>query len=537
MVCHLRCCVSLNFTQRHREEWVESMSPVMMQSNLNRRLLLGGIAAVFVTLAMMSAMSRRPWSDEGWFAAPAWNLATNGVMGTPVLEAEGWLRGIREHTYWVMPLHLVTQAAWYRLLGFSILSQRLLSTCFGLLALVAIAVIVQRLSGDRRAGALAFALLAFDYTFINGASFGRMDVMCAALGLSALAVYLALRERHLKLAVLLSHSLTVLSGMTHFNGILWLTALLFLTLYFDRARLTWQLAAIAAMPYLIGASAWSVYILQDPVSFWSQFTGNAATGGRLRGLAAPWQGFIREATGRYFTAFGLGAHSAGHSATARLKVVILIVYLFGIIGAVSTRSIRRHRGCRALLLLTLLVFCIMALLDGQKLAWYLVHIIPFYAAILAVYLSHSFSDSRARRRLAFAAMTVLVTVQLGGITQRIRLNSFRESYQPAVSFLKQHAGPQSLVMGSAELGFELGFDARLIDDPYLGCTSGKRADYIVVEEIYEDSFSGSQRERPAIYQHITRLLAHDYRLVYDHNFYRIYAREPQSGELAANGGN
>jgi hypothetical protein len=78
-------------------------------------------------------------------------------------------------------------------------------------------------------------------------------------------------------------------------------------------------------------------------------------------------------------------------------------------------------------------------------------------------------------------------------------------------------------MGSAELGFGLGFDEHLIDDSYLGYYSGRRPDFIVVDEIYALSFQGSQVERPAIYAHINKLLTEDYKLVYDQALYRIYA--------------
>jgi len=89
--------------------------------------------------------------------------------------------------------------------------------------------------------------------------------------------------------------------------------------------------------------------------------------------------------------------------------------------------------------------------------------------------------------------------------------------------LKNRIQPSTLIMGSAEMGFALGFDEHLIDDSYLGYYSGKRPDFIVVDEIYATSFRGSQVERPAIYDHINRLLAEQYKLVYDQALYRIYA--------------
>ena len=74
-------------------------------------LLLIGVVAIYFALAIGSAMTKSPWSDEAWFANPAVNLITRGRMATPVLETAGTgFKGLDQHTYWVMPLHLVTQA-------------------------------------------------------------------------------------------------------------------------------------------------------------------------------------------------------------------------------------------------------------------------------------------------------------------------------------------------------------------------------------------------------------------------------------------
>ena len=55
-----------------------------------RKVYWGVAASVFVLYLLLTAgtaASKRPWSDEGWFASPAYNLITNGHMGTSVLES------------------------------------------------------------------------------------------------------------------------------------------------------------------------------------------------------------------------------------------------------------------------------------------------------------------------------------------------------------------------------------------------------------------------------------------------------------------
>ena len=489
------------------------------------------ILILYVLLAAGTARSKRPWSDEGWFASPAYNLINNGYMGTSILESvepRGQQKGINQYTYWIMPLDILAQAAWYKITGFGLLQMRLLSTLWGLVAIVAGWLIVYRLSGNRNVALLAAAFIAFDYTFNTSASFGRMDMMCAALNFAGFAAYLVLRERHFTAAILLSHTLIVASGLTHPFGILGLAGLIFLTVYYDRNRLTLRQLALALIPYVVGGVAWGLYILQSPDLFMSQFVGNATAGGngagRLDGLIAPWRAVYREITLRYLVAFGMGPQSAGHSSLAKLKILMLLTYLVGLIGALRTKAIRTHRGYKALMILTAIYFVLLTLFDGQKLAWYLVHMIPLFAALLAIFVHWLWTSTSVPRWAIALPLAGFLLLQIGGIAQRIRQNEYSKTYRPAVDFLKAKAGPSALIMGSTELAFALGFDSNLVDDIRLGYYSGKKPDYIVVEEIYEDAFVGMGIQDSNVYRHILDTIANDYHAVYDEAHYKIYAR-------------
>jgi hypothetical protein len=46
-------------------------------------------AVFFLSLTSENTITRRPWSDEGWFANAACESRFNGFMGTTVLETEG----------------------------------------------------------------------------------------------------------------------------------------------------------------------------------------------------------------------------------------------------------------------------------------------------------------------------------------------------------------------------------------------------------------------------------------------------------------
>ncbi|HEX8130453.1 MAG TPA: glycosyltransferase family 39 protein [Pyrinomonadaceae bacterium] len=490
------------------------------------------VACVSLALAAGSALTKSPWSDEAWFAQAGLNLATRGEMTTPVLETMGTnFKGLERHTYWVMPLHLVTQAGWYKIFGFSLFSMRALSAVFGVLALFAWYVVVRSLSGNRQVALLTFVLLAFDYIFVMAASFGRGDMMSMSLGASGFAAYLYLRERNFARAVLTSQTLVAACGLTHPNGgVAFFAGLLFLTFYFDRARLRWRHLALAAIPYSIGAIGWGAYILQAPSDFVAQFTANASTGGRMSGLTSPLAAIKNEITSRYLTAFGLGAHLPGTRGPVWLKSLILLAYVVALAGCLSVRSIRVHRGYRALLILAGIFFVVLTFFDGQKLSFYLVHIVPLYTALLAAFIYWCYSTRFVPAWALALAVCGLLVVQTGGILYRMKLDTYHKSYLAAVTFLKANSNSDTQVMGSAVLGFEFGYD-RVLDDVRFGFRTGKRPHYLVINDVYEDAINhyraGGEGEELA--RHMNDLLTREYELVYDENLYRIYFRRGALG--------
>src|ERR1019366_9170875 len=95
---------------------------------------------LFIVLAVLSAHVNLPGTDEAWFASPALNLITKGYFGTSVLDPTAAFRtnnltGINQHTYWIVPLYPLVQAAWYLVVGFGLMQLRYLSAVWGLVAM------------------------------------------------------------------------------------------------------------------------------------------------------------------------------------------------------------------------------------------------------------------------------------------------------------------------------------------------------------------------------------------------------------------
>jgi 4-amino-4-deoxy-L-arabinose transferase-like glycosyltransferase len=494
-----------------------------LEGSKHSNIALGLAVAGYLLLASGSVITKLPWADEGIFAGPAFNLITNGYMGTSVLETAGtaW-KGLERHTYLILPMHILAQAGWDEIFGFGLFSMRAMSVVWGLVALLSWYVILRMLSGKRTVATAAVIFIALDCVFVSTSASGRMDMMNAALGAAGLAVYLRWRERHFSWAIFMAHALVMAGGLTHPNGILYLAGLLFLMLYFDRQSIGWRQIGLAAIPYAAGGASWGLYILEDPANFMTQFFGNVSDGSRMRYSSAPWLGIEAEFVGRYLGYFGMAPETAGPS---RLKIVIPIIQMIGVAGFLGMAELREQRGYRALAALAVMSFLILAVLDGQKLPYYLIHTVPFFDAMLAAWVVHR--SARSARPVWAVSLIVgaFMISQVSISAYRIAQNPYQTRYLPVIAFLNQRSTPTSLIMGSAALAFGLGFDGHVLDDPRLGYHSGKTADFVVVGDVdYAQYFENYKDKEPAVYEYVVKRLASDYQMVYDHAGRQIYER-------------
>jgi 4-amino-4-deoxy-L-arabinose transferase-like glycosyltransferase len=513
---------------------MQNSNKLTIIDKLSDRVIFFSVMLLFITITLISALTTIPAPNDALFANASYNLYKHGFMGTTVVETAGFgfYQGIDRHTYWIMPLYLLLQSLWFKIFGFSLLSTRSLGIVLGIFMLCGWFIIVSKLTGNRRIALLAIALLSCDFWFLTESAIGRgVDIMSAALGTAGLALYLLFRERNFNMAILLSNTLIAMCGLTHWLGLAWFCGLIFMILYFDRSKIRFTHIAIAAVPYLIGAGLWATYILQSPSDFYAQFTRNAADSGRLQGLTNPLSGLVREVMVRYRMAFGLGAHTAGHGFLPALKGFVLIAYLAGIFGAIFNKEMRQHKGSRVLLSITIIFFLFLSYLEGQKLTCYLLPIIPFYCAMLAI-LIFSLRPSNARYKYTiWVGVGFVVLLQVGGLLKLASDLSYQKSYLPAINYLKSNISSNTSVMGSPQFGFALGFDGKLTDDTTLGYYSGKKPDLIVVGEDYRLAFNNFRLNRYEVYQYITNRLNTEYKPVYDKGNFTIYARNQIIGKL------
>ena len=478
------------------------------------------LASVFICVlaAGIGARNRMPWSDEGLFSSASFNLARHGFLGTTVLESSGTgFTRIEQRTYWVMPLYLLGQALWYEFLPSDVLSTRAFTIVWAPLALFAFYVFLARLLPGSRAPALATCLLALSYVYIDNAGFARPDFMCCALGLCGLAAYVALRERRLKGALLLSNAFIAASGLTHPNGLFHLAGLLVVILWFDRRRLGLAEIAIASLPYALFGLGWGWYIAQDYRAFLDQMRSNGANNQRWTATLNPALIFWNEIRGRYLVAFGFVTRG-----WALVKAFALCAYLAAVAGCVASSRLRRQPAVRLVLLLLATYFVAMSVFN-QKLSYYLVHIAPFYLALVAIWVTWLWTAYPGYRRAVVAGVLLLVGVEVGGVLLRAYKRSYMATQRPAMTFLLAHTRPNDRIVGTAALLYELQFDPRLRDDPYLGLRSGRAPDAIVIEPVYREFYEALRAGRPDELKKINERLS-TYALAYRNAAYEVYLR-------------
>jgi 4-amino-4-deoxy-L-arabinose transferase-like glycosyltransferase len=491
-----------------------------------RKLIPIAAVLIFLVVAVGSSLTHRPQIDEGMFASPAYNLAFNGHFGTTVLETEkSSLTRIEERTYWVMPLFLLNASASFKLLGFSLFSMRLVSILWGLILLGSVFVIALQISRDRAIALMAMALAATDYMVLETASSGRMDMMSASLGFAAIAVYLLLRERNFVLAVLASHCLVVLDGLTHPNAILAFAALAFLTIFFDRQKLNLRLIFLISVPYLLGGAAFGIWVFQDPQAFKDQFIDNAMMGGRMSGFSSPIQNILREFTERYPHAYGLQDASSGHSGPIYLKGLILIGYAAGVVGMIAFAELRKDRRYLGLLAIAGIYFILLSLIDGQKQTTYLIQIVPLYLIFLAAVMKKLWERGVLPKPVVAAIVFVMIALPLGGMALKIKQNTYGNYYEPMIALLKERSSGTRSIMGGSELAFGLGFGTNHFADGRFGFYTGKRPDFIVYDSAVENSWRDSKKNFPEFYEYFPRLLEEQYSLVYENGAFKVYERK------------
>lgn len=474
-------------------------------------------AALTISLVVLcvGAQHRIPRPDEGHFSSAAYNLARLGYMGTTTIDpdATGLLR-IHKETYFVMPLYLLAQAGWLKLFPATIFSIRLLNVLLLIPVLACIYRIVHILTASKVTAALAVALLPLDYAFMFAAVSARPEILCLLFAMVAIAGYLTLRTSSFQRALLWAAGFLTLSGLTHPNAIIHAVVLAALILYYDRSRI--DLKGVVASMLLSGLVIlpWALYAWKDFPAFQAQMSANALNNHRFAASLNPIRLFAEE-LGRYANAYGLTSERT----LPKLKALLLVPYIATLAAALLWPSFRSVKGVRVLLAGWMLCFAIQCVFN-QKLSVYLVHILPFYAALVALLCVFLWQNHRTPAMGLVALLIAATGVHAGGMF----LTSFDESdalQLQTAKFIAEKMKAAQMINGSVILLYDMNYDSRLMEDHALGITSGKHPDVIVIDDNYRESFAFMAKSRPALFAQVQSRLGH-YALAKQFGTYQVY---------------
>lgn len=493
------------------------------------RFILPAILAAFGALALALALTRAPHTDEGHFASAAAAFADGGRLVMPMWTE--WIATLDQRMYAVLPLYFVGLGVWFKSFGVSFVAMRLFSVLWGIILVgswYAIGREVGRaVDSDegraRMAGLAVAAFIGLNYDVANTAS-ARYDIMAAGLGAAALATYLLLRARRLGLGIVLSQALVCAACLVHPYGIFGGAGVAIFAVMLDRHRLRPRHLLIAGVPYLIGVGLFGIYVAQDPAMFRAQFSANAS--GRLGAYTDPLGALASELRQRYLVL--LGGWRADLPATARIRLLILLVYAAGVGGCLLARDLRRTGAVRALLLFALAAFLMLTMLESNRWYIYVIHAVPIYAACAGVLAWHVWNTRRWRPVvIGVAAGYALLTV--ASVAYRTRLDVFGRAFAPVARYLQSHVRTGDLVMAGGEFGVGLGFAEHVLDDARLGFRNGRTPAYVVVGREYAANHRAYRERDPVLARHVDSLLS-TYSLVLSTGVgevqYRVYARNP-----------
>ena len=445
-----------------------------------RPFLIPSAIAMYLALAAIVATNKLPWCDEGWYGAPAANLALAGSLGTPGFFHAN-LPGVRDYTYWEMPGFILLLAGWFKLAGVGLLQARLLTLLLGGVFLVIWAGVLARLGASLWVRAVALALIGIDYFFVLDATYARSDMLSLVCLGAALLGYLHWRESRLDLAVLIACAFTVAAGLTHPNaGLLSVIALSVLVAR-DWRRLHWRHVLLATLPFVVGAALWATYIARAPDLFLAQFSQNASN--RFSAMLHPVTAIVEE-IGRYRLAFGLGDHSAATPAYVAVKAIIPVVWLIALVGCLIRPALRGQLATQTLLAILTCFVLYYTFLEGTRTTYYLVWLVPVYASIVALWLTTVWTERGWRRPASAALVLGLFVVQGAASLAKAHQHQGMNAFQDVVSYMRS-ATPGQPFTASIEFGYAFGFLSNAsVDDVSLGTWSGTPTRYVVIDERY-----------------------------------------------------
>jgi len=231
------------------------------------------VLLVIVTLASCLPLLLKhpsPGGDEPGFVDVARTVATRGSLSTDVYP--GLLPGAEHHIYWQPPLYFLALGGWFRAFGVSLTTARSFSLVWAIVT-VPLVYLTARRTVPQTPALVASTLLAMSFWLTNRASIARMDMMCIALTLAAVFIYLIARERQSLTWHSLSGLVAGLALSTHPLGVMAIAIVMGHEVMSEGVSVLRNRRTFALLGgFAVAAAAWGAYVAEDPATFSAQMT-------------------------------------------------------------------------------------------------------------------------------------------------------------------------------------------------------------------------------------------------------------------------
>lgn len=276
----------------------------------------------------------RVYNDDAWEASLGYCLAYEGSLRHGIIE--GW-GGLDVHFVQNQVIQPLVLAATYRVLGFGLLTSRLVSVLTGALAVVAVYGVMRRWLGARQGLGVALFTLVHPW-FFEVSRRVRPDVFLIALAWLSLWFWVRWSEGRPRFAALGAGVLAGLAALAHPTGLVLVAALAGGVLCWLRPTRMRMLAIWALPAFLTTLVPYVIYVwwaVQDPqVRFFEQMRGGkpvVVTGWSVivAGEVQRWRHFLQWPKGAPLAVLILAAWLTAWARSSRLdKAMATSIVLF-----------------------------------------------------------------------------------------------------------------------------------------------------------------------------------------------------------------
>lgn len=205
------------------------------------------------------------WPDEALWADVANNILSNHFLIKSDLY-KGFVSGIENFSYGYPPASFYLLAGWFKIIGMSIYSQRLLSIILSLFFLIIYSFFSRKFLSSNLFSILPIFFLIFDYTFLRSSVLGRPEILVLILGFINLYFLTKISEK--KVSSKIRRFLLIACGLLlgasfliHYTSLLFiLTALIYLPLLLRFKAISIKETFFFLIPLFTLSFIWLIYI-------------------------------------------------------------------------------------------------------------------------------------------------------------------------------------------------------------------------------------------------------------------------------------